>query len=72
MYNSLLRGRIIQKYGSVRNFVEPFGLSYPTLLAKISGSSDLTTSEILKLCDLLDIPSEQIPAYFFADMVEEI
>ena len=70
MNNSMLRGRIIQKYGTLRNFVEPMGLSYPTILAKLSGNSDWTQSEIRKVCDLLDIKAKNIPEYFFANEVK--
>ena len=52
MNNPMLRGRIIQKYGSLKNFVEPMGLSYPTILAKLSGSSGWTQAEIAKLLDI--------------------
>lgn len=67
MQNSMLRGRIIQRYGSLKNFVEPMGLSYPTIIAKLSGSKGFTQAEIRKICELLDIKSKEIPAYFFAD-----
>lgn len=70
MNNPMLRGRIIQKYGSLKNFVEPMGLSYPTILAKLSGSSGWTQPEIAKLCNLLDIKAKKIPEYFFADEVK--
>lgn len=70
MNNPMLRGRIIQKYGSLKNFVEPMGLSYPTILAKLSGSSGWTQAEIAKLCNLLDIKAKKIPEYFFADEVK--
>ena len=70
MNNTMLRGRIIQKYGTLKNFVKPMGLTYPTILAKLSGSSDWTSSEILKVCDLLDIKAKHIPDYFFAEEVK--
>ena len=70
MYNSMLRGRIIQKYGTLRNFVQPMGLSYPTILAKLSGGSEWTQSEIRKICDLLEIKPKDIPDYFFAEVVK--
>ena len=69
LYNQMLRGRIVQKFGSLRNFVEPMGLSYPTILAKISGSSDWTISETEKLCRLLEIKPKDIPDYFFTNGV---
>ena len=69
MYNQMLRGRIIQKYGSLRKFVDPMGLSYPTILAKISGATDWTVPEIQKMCKLLEILPKEIPVYFFTNEV---
>ncbi len=69
MYNQMLRGRIVQKFGSLKNFVEPLGLSYPTILAKISGSTDWTISETEKICRLLEIEPKEIPDYFFTNEV---
>lgn len=68
--NLMLRGRIIQKYGSVKNIAEPLGLSYLTVTYKINGSRDWTVSEIEKLCRLLEIAPKDIPAYFFTNEVE--
>lgn len=69
MYNNMLRGRIVQKFGSLKNFMEPIGLSYPTILAKISWSTEWTASEIEKCCRLLDIEPKDIPQYFFEQEV---
>lgn len=71
MYNQMLRGRIVQKYGSLRNFVSQIGLSYPTLLGKISGATDWTVPEMQKMCKLLEIVPKEIPAYFFTNEVEK-
>lgn len=69
MYNNVLRGRIVQKYGSLKNFVEPVGLSYASILAKISGSTDWTASEVQRICRLLEIQPKEIPDYFFTQEV---
>lgn len=69
MYNTMLKGRIVQKYGSLKNFIEPIGLSYPTLLAKLSRSTEWTALEIEKCCKLLDIEPKEIPLYFFIQEV---
>lgn len=69
MYNTMLRGRIVQKYGSMKNIAKPMGLSYVTIIHKIKGYRDWTASEIEKLCRLLEIKAEDIPLYFFTDEV---
>ena len=69
VYNTMLRGRIVQKYGSMKNIAKPMGLSYVTIIHKIKGYRDWTASEIEKLCRLLEIKAEDIPLYFFTDEV---
>ena len=71
MHYQMLRGRIVQKFGSLRNFVAPIGLSYPTLLGKIGGSTDWTVPEMQKMCRLLEIAPKEIPSYFFTNEVEK-
>lgn len=65
MYNQMLRGRIVQKYGSLKNFAAPLGVSYVTLIHKLKGLREWTASEIETLVDLLEIDPNQIPLYFF-------
>ena len=64
-YNQMLRGRIVQKYGSMKNIAEPMGISYITLIHKIKGLREWNASEIEKLVNLLDIDPKEIPLYFF-------
>lgn len=62
-----LRGRIIEKFGSLRKFAEVYGISASMMSYKISGRSQLTLKDIRRFCELLDIDSGEISAYFFAD-----
>ena len=71
MSNLMLKGRIIQKYGSLKNFRELIGLSYPTIIGKLNGSTDWTVSEVQKLCRFLEIEPKDIPDYFFGQEVEK-
>ena len=64
-YNKL-RGRIIEILGSNNAFMDKMGFSKPTFYAKLSGKSEFTQDEILKACELLNIPQDEIHLYFFA------
>lgn len=64
MHNKL-RGRIIEKYGSIGNFAIKLEMSRVALSRKINKKSEFTTSEIKSICDLLFIKEEEIGKYFF-------
>lgn len=61
-----LRGKIVERYGSIERFARNFGATPTTVGKKLSGKSDWTQSEIIKAVTLLDIPAENIPTYFFS------
>lgn len=63
---TLLIARILEKFGSRRNFSEHLGMSESTMLCKLRNESDWKQGEIQKACDLLEIPTVNIPDYFFA------
>ncbi|MCY3080420.1 DUF739 family protein [Aerococcus sp. JJEM-2022b] len=60
-----LRGRIIEIYGSVKNFSKAMELSEPTMSMKLNGGLSFSQSQIYKSCELLDIDHEEIGRYFF-------
>lgn len=61
-----LRGRIREKYGRQEDFARAMGMSPTTLSAKLTGGTEWTRPEIVKACELLDIPLEEAHLYFFA------
>ena len=63
-YRKLL-GRIVEIFNTRRAFAEAMGISEKTLTFKLSGQSGWTQQEMLKACELLQIPKEQLPDYFF-------
>lgn len=63
-YNKLL-GKIVEVYGTREAFVKDTGLSRQSLRDKLNGKADWRQKEIIKMCDLLGIPYEEIPVYFF-------
>lgn len=66
---SKLRGRMVEKYGSVSAVAKMLGISVGAMSNKLSNASRIKTDEIYKLCqaDCLDIPDEEIKDYFFTE-----
>jgi transcriptional regulator with XRE-family HTH domain len=60
-----VRERISIMYGRMEDFAKVFGVNSATLSKKLTGKADITRTEIERFCELLDIPVEQIPEYFF-------
>lgn len=66
-YNySKLLGRI-REYGFTHErLADAIGKNKGTLSTKFKGKYDFTASEMDAICELLDIPNEEIGIYFFA------
>ena len=67
MNRNKLRGRIVEKFEKQENFAHALGITPGTLSSKLKNKAELKKNEILKWCELLEIPIEEIPSYFFAD-----
>lgn len=63
---SKLKGRIIEKCGTLGNFAKKMGISDRSLTLKLSGVREFKHGEIKKACLILDLPLNDIPIYFFA------
>jgi len=61
---SLLDGRIVQIFGTQRNFAKSMGLSERSLSLKRSGIRPWTQPQIDKACKLLNIADDEIHSYF--------
>lgn len=59
-----LRGRIREKYATQSAFASAMGMSITTLSAKLNRKTDWTRAEMERVCRLLYISAEDIPAYF--------
>ncbi|MCW6664550.1 DUF739 family protein [Aerococcaceae bacterium NML191219] len=62
---SKLSGRIVEKFGTQYNFSIAMGMSERTLSLKLNNKVSWKTAEVGEACELLDIPREEIPEYFF-------
>lgn len=65
--HSKLLGRIIEKFGSQRALATHIGWTESKLSARLNNSVQFDAEEIVLLCspEVLDIPEEEIVAYFF-------
>lgn len=68
---SKLRGRIIEKFGNTKDFIEAMNFSKTTFYSKMNNNSDWDSQEIFRACNLLDIAEFDIPAYFFTETVQK-
>ena len=62
---SKLRGRIVEKYGSQKEFSKAMHISQATLTSKMTGLTYFTQGEILRAKTLLAIEPESVTSYFF-------
>lgn len=67
---SLLDGRIVQMFGTQRNFAKAMGLSERSLSLKRSGIRPWTQPQIDKACNILNIADNEIHSYFFTIKVQ--
>lgn len=60
-----LRGLIVERFRKYGDFADAMGYSRQTLSNKLKGRTDFSAREIIKICEVLEIPREDIPLYFF-------
>ena len=69
-YNKLL-GRIRECEMTQGGLAEAIGISSGQMSQKIQGAFPFKQTEIVRICDVLRIPSDQIGVYFFTPKVEK-
>lgn len=62
---SKLRGRIVEKCGTIREAAEKTGIRAEQFTDAFKGRRTFTQTEILAICDALELLPEDIPVYFF-------
>lgn len=68
---SKLRGKIKEVFETQQNFAKAMKMSNTSLSEKLNNKVDFTQKEIRKAVELLGIPKDDIPVYFFALKVQE-
>lgn len=66
-----LKARIIERFGSQNAFCEAIGMQKSTLSRYLSQGKDWPGSLLIKAVQLLEIPTDEIDAYFFAPEVSK-
>lgn len=60
-----LKGRIVEKAGTMGNFAEKMGFSSTTLVKKMAGKTEWAADEMLKASEILGFQIWEIPLFFF-------
>ena len=68
---SKLRGRIVEKFGSMTNFAKSLGVTQEAISQKLCSEKGLSHGVIIRWSTLLDIPTEEIGIYFFSPKVQK-
>lgn len=68
---SKLRGRIVEKFGSQTAFAEASGNSISFISQYMNGKTQLDQKTMNKWIELLEIPADEIQAYFFTHAIHE-
>ena len=68
---SKLRGRIREICKTQENYAEKLGIGYVSLSKRLNNQLEFSSSEIYNSCDVLEIPVNQIPDYFFTLEVQK-
>lgn len=66
---SKLRGKIVEVFGSAREFAAAFPMSERALSLKMNGGRGWSQTQITRAMELLGISQDEIPAYFFVQRV---
>lgn len=66
---SRLRGRIVEKFGSCDRFAAAMGHSKVWMSSRLNNVVQWRAEEMREAAALLEIPAEEIPAYFLTPKV---
>lgn len=67
---SKLRGKVVEKFGSLNGFSQAIEISNSTLSLLFNNRSKWNQETIMKAIKVLEISVEDIPVYFFAPKVQ--
>lgn len=64
-----LRGRIVEKYGTISNFSDSVGRNRSSVSMILNGKAEMDRQDIVLFCSALDIKDREIGDYFFTPEV---
>lgn len=72
VYNySKLRGRIVERFGTMSAFADSMGITKQTLSKKLNGRSGLSQRDIECWSNQLGVSEDDLVSYFFAKNVSK-
>lgn len=69
---SKLRGRIVEKFGTLKRFCEVAEISYTYASRYLNGKVQLSQEMIKKWTEVLEIPKEEVGVFFFDHILHEM
>lgn len=69
---SKLRGRIVEKFGSIEAFSNEVSISNVSVSKKLNNKVPLSKADIIEWSDLLEIPLEDYGAFYFVKKLNEV
>lgn len=63
--NRKLKARIIEKYGTQREFLKVSPLKKNKFFSRMKGRTEFQVEEVKEICELLEIPNSKVTDYFF-------
>lgn len=69
---SKLRGRIVEKYGSIEAFSKNFKMSNVSISKKLNNKISISREDIITWSELLEIPPEQYGAFYFVKKFNDV
>ena len=69
MKRNVLRGKIVETFGTVQEFCDRSGFNRSTFDRKMSGESDFTIGDVRKIVGALRLTEQEMCNIFFADEV---
>ncbi len=66
-----IRGRIVEMFGTQRNFAKAIGKSEQTVNKKLNNASQFSLDDIAEWSNALGITQEEVGSYFFANELQK-
>lgn len=68
---SKLRGRIVERYGTIKEFSDTVQISRTALSLSLNNKRAFSQQEMLRILELLNIQENEIGSYFFTELVQK-
>lgn len=69
---SKLRGRIVEKYGSIEAFASETSISNMSVSKKLNNKVAISRDDMIEWSGLLDIPLEEYGAFYFVQKLNDV